>query len=319
MKFIDKPQPRTLEHYSLAIDEMTSRIRKLEGVLGIYQIGSVSNPGLSDIDMLVVFEDDAKILMDPVRNFQSDTYLFTHQVYGVPKGYWNELRSLTFFHNYRFIEGEELPELRTELDSDEIRQLKRQIALEFLVKMYIVLTVQLRYDIIKLRSFLLEGKALIYDLEFLGINSGNMFELVQQVIQIRADWWEKQPTEAELKNLIKKLYASLTDFLIEELRQAPLYLPTTESFQISRNISVSNGNFGAISSGFVLPNFGLIQDRKHFNLLNRFNRFKVTFPYSVSEKGSVVERRFQLLSQLRKHNSNRLPGFLIPASSLKVV
>jgi len=319
MRFIDKPQPRTLEHYSSAIDEMSSRIRKLDGVLSIYQIGSVSNPGLSDIDMLVVFEDDANVPSDPVRDFQSDTYLFTHQVYGVPKGCWNELQSLTFFHNYRFIEGEQMPELNSKLSADEIQQLKRQIALEFLVKMYIVLTVQLRYDIVKLRSFLLEGKALIYDLEFLGVSSGNMFDLVQRVIQIRADWWEKQPSEKELKNLIKKLYASLTELLMTELSKAPLYLPTENSFQISRNISVSNGNFGARSSGFVLPNFGLINDRKHFNLLNRFNQFEVTFPYSVPEKGSVIERRFQLLSQLRKHNSKQLPGFLIPASSLKVV
>ena len=319
MKFIDIPQPRTLDQYNSAIDEMTDRIRNHQGVVSIYQIGSVSNPGLSDIDMLVVFEDDANVQVDPVRDFPSDTYLFTHQIYGVPKQHWNELRSLTFFHNYRFIEGEELPEIKPDLDDNEIQSLKRQIALEFLVKMYIVLSVQLRYDIVKLRSFLLEGKALVYDLEFLGIDQGEMHDLVQKVIKIRADWWNNKPSDTELKTLITDLYESLTQLLNEQLDEAPLYLPSEEPFSISRNVHVSNGALEVRSSGLVIPNLGLFAERKHFNLLNRFNRFQIRFPYRLPKDNSVIQRRFELLSKLRNHNTKQLPGFLIPASSLRVI
>ncbi|MFC2175549.1 hypothetical protein ACFLR1_01095 [Bacteroidota bacterium] len=319
MKFIDIPQVRTLKDYSYSIDEMASRVQKLEGVVSIYQIGSVSNPGMSDIDMLVVFDDEASIPSDPVRDFSPDTYLFTHQLYGVPKSRWEDLRAYTFFHNYRFISGQELPEQRTVLAVADERALKVQIALEFLVKMFVVLTVQLKYDIVKLRSFLLEGKALIYDLEFLGIDSGELFRLVNQVIEMRAEWWQRKPSDKELSTLIKDLYHELTTLLQTEFSKNPLFLPLTESFKIARNIQISNGEFSANSSAIVFPNFGILNEKKHFNLLNRFSNFSFTFPYKMPEADSVIEKRFKLLSELRSHNNKNLPGFLIPASSLKVV
>lgn len=298
---------------------MVARIKNLDGVVSIYQIGSVSNPGISDIDMMVVFEDDTVQKADPVRDFQTDQYLFTHQIYGVPSKYWSELRQLTFFHNYKFIWGEEMEEGEIDLSKENEESLKRQIALEFLIKMYAVLLVQRKYDILKLRSFLLEGKALIYDLEFLGIDSGKLHQLVKKIIDWRVEWFVQQPSLKEVRDLVNELYLVLEQFLKAEFERGLFYLPTSDSIQLSRNMTVKNDRFQGSSSGFTFPSFGLLNERKHFNLLNRFNKFEISFPYKLPEEDSVLAKRFKLLSELRAYNSKHLPGFLIPASSLKVI
>ena len=41
-----------------AVEAMADRIAAQPGVLAVYQVGSVSTPGVSDIDMFAVFEDD---------------------------------------------------------------------------------------------------------------------------------------------------------------------------------------------------------------------------------------------------------------------
>ena len=319
LKFIDRPQDRSLDQYSIAVEQMTERLKMYENVVSIYQIGSVSNPGISDIDMLVVFADDASVVADPVRDFPSDKYLFTHQIYGVSKKYWASLRRLTFFHNYKLIEGEAFDEAVVALTQEEERVLKRQIALEFLVKMHLVLTVQIKYNIVKLRSFLLEGKALIYDLEFLGIEHGEMFNLVKRIIDIRATWTDKRPTDKQLENIILQLQPALAQLLLDEFSKEPFFLPSEGSFQLAKNIQLVNGKFGSTSEGLVFSDFGLLNPRKYFNLLGRFNRFTISIPYVTPEKDSVVDQRFALLSELREYNSRHLPGFLIPASSLKVI
>lgn len=319
MKFIDRPQDRSLDQYSIAIEEMTARLKTFKNVVSIYQIGSVSNPGISDIDMLVVFEDETSVIADPVRDFPSDKYLFTHQIYGVSKKHWSSLRRLTFFHNYKLIEGQAIDETVASLTQDEERALKRQIALEFLVKMHVVLTVQLKYNIIKLRSFLLEGKALVYDLEFLDIEQGEMFDLVKRIIDIRTNWSNKRPTDRELESIIRDLQPALEQLLLIEFSKEPFFLPSEGSFQLAKNIQLVNGKFRSTSKGMIFPDFGLLNSRKYFNLLGRFNRFTISIPYVSSQKGSIVDQRFALLKELREYNAQHLPGFLIPASSLKVI
>ena len=319
LTFIDVPQKRELAQYNSAIEAMVERLLELDSIKSIYQIGSVSNPGISDIDMLVVFEDEASVIADPVRDFPSDKYLFTHQIYGVSKKHWASLRRLTFFHNYKLIEGQAIDETVASLTQDEERALKRQIALEFLVKMHVVLTVQLKYNIIKLRSFLLEGKALVYDLEFLDIEQGEMFDLVKRIIDIRTNWSDKRPTDRELESIIRDLQPALEQLLLDEFSKEPFFLPSEGSFQIAKNIQLVNGKFRSTSKGMIFPDFGLLNSRKYFNLLGRFNRFTISIPYVSSQKGGIVDQRFALLKELREYNAQHLPGFLIPASSLKVI
>lgn len=319
LTFIDVPQKRELAQYNSAIEAMVERLLELDGIKSIYQIGSVSSVGISDIDMMIVFADGAKKSVDPVRDLPTDTYLFTHQLYGVSDKYWDKLRSLTFFHNYKHLKSAVMPEIEIQLTKEDETKLQRQIALEFLVKMHTVLTVQLRYRILKLRSFLLEGKALIYDLEFLGINEGRFHQLVNQIIDWRANWFENKPSQHEVQNLVIELHKELEFLLKKELATEPLFVPDISKLRTSRNMVLENGAFHTAASGVVLPSLGLVNSKKRFNLLHRLNNFSFRMPLSEPTIGDINAQRFDLLQALRAYNSEYLPGYLVPASSLRLV
>lgn len=319
-KFIDYPKEISEHEYKSAIKKMVDTLHGYKSIKSIYQIGSVSSLGISDVDMFVIFEDGVIQGLDPIKEGQANKYLFTHQLYGTSLKYWSLLRQLTFFHNYKHLFGEVLPEDNIQLDLDAQLELKRQIALEFLIKMYYTLSIQLTYKIVKLRTFLLEGKALIYDLDFLGINTGRMFDLVQKVITYRANWFKNTPSNQDLQKLISELYVELEKLLIDVLANETFYLPSVAPYTIASNLKIINSEKLAIKrKGFKLPNLLPLSERKLFNLHHRFNYFTVCIPYSETPKGSVLQQRFDLLSTLREYNQHSLPHFLIPASSFKFI
>ena len=57
MHFIRKPRYFPLIAYEKALLKMTERLKQVDGLIAIYQIGGLSTPGVSDIDILVVFEE----------------------------------------------------------------------------------------------------------------------------------------------------------------------------------------------------------------------------------------------------------------------
>ena len=63
---VNWPQRRDVTDYQQAIERMQLRIEKLDGVVAIYQIGGLSAPGVSDIDMVVVWDDGAATDFQPL-------------------------------------------------------------------------------------------------------------------------------------------------------------------------------------------------------------------------------------------------------------
>jgi len=49
--------------YKSALDYLLEKITKWKTIESVYQVGSVSVPGLSDIDLLIVMKDDGEILV----------------------------------------------------------------------------------------------------------------------------------------------------------------------------------------------------------------------------------------------------------------
>ena len=56
--------------------------------------------------------------------------------------------------------------------------------------------------VIKLRSFLLLGKAIAFDLELLSIKSGKLYELVNKILDYRSTWFTNIPSPKQLEDLI---------------------------------------------------------------------------------------------------------------------
>lgn len=197
-KLIDKPQFVSREIYNEVTDKLISKLISNTNVISIYTIGHVGNPGISDIDMLIIVKDNC-MLADNFRVNMSgqEKYLFLHQPYACSKSGFIKAETFSFFHNYNLVHGKDI-RTAANLNTTEIDILKKQTALEFLLKMYMQLFIQKKYKILRVRDLLLHGKALIYDLEFLNISSGKLFLLVQKVIEWRKDWFNKTPTDNEL-------------------------------------------------------------------------------------------------------------------------
>lgn len=72
MEYRFRPRPLALSAYDHARDEFIARYARHPDVLGIYQFGSVSNPGISDLDFIVVVEES---LSQPVtRDYGYDYF-----------------------------------------------------------------------------------------------------------------------------------------------------------------------------------------------------------------------------------------------------
>ena len=201
----DYPQYVPYGIYERAINQMVERLIKYPGLLSIYQIGSISIPGISDIDMVAVFQDDAACDRNPLKELsRSERYLFVHGLYGVSTKHFHKAQCYTFFHNYNLLWGERLSFWGKNLSKKKIRTLKIQIALEYLLKVYINITVERTYGIVKVRNLLLHTKALLYDLEFLGISSGRLYDLVEGMVTSRNNWFKSKPEKESVEVILEK-------------------------------------------------------------------------------------------------------------------
>ena len=98
MRVIDYPRRVTIVDYENAISRMVGQLVSMPGVTTVYQIGGVSNPGISDIDLVVVFEDGQRVSSDPCRGLnKSDSYLFAHGLFGINRGNFAEASRHSFF------------------------------------------------------------------------------------------------------------------------------------------------------------------------------------------------------------------------------
>ncbi len=93
--------------YESAIGKVVETLRCQPGCVSIYQIGCTATPGISDIDILAVFEDGVRCNMNPLLSLsKKEKYLFTHSLFGCSRKYFHEAQKYTFFHNDKFGRGQ---------------------------------------------------------------------------------------------------------------------------------------------------------------------------------------------------------------------
>src|SRR4051794_2971396 len=104
--FLDIPVEVSLRPYEMAVDHAVEILSGIEGIKSVYRIGGFSAPGISDIDLVVVFKDEF-VFKDDIRSFLSDDerYLFIHRLYGIPEKYFLQPESRAFFHHYKLLSG----------------------------------------------------------------------------------------------------------------------------------------------------------------------------------------------------------------------
>lgn len=309
-----------LSRYELAIERMIGKLRQQDGVISIFQVGNINSPGISDIDMLVVFEDATECSLNPLEDLSKiERYLFSHSLYGISRTHFCEAQCYTFFHNYNLLWGEELPVTEGDLSSEDIQSLKTQTALEYLIKMFINSTIEHTYGIVRVRGLLVLVKALSYDLEFLNVSSGRLFDLVQTIINWRNNWFEGRPDKQTFRKWFLEFCVVLTAFLEIELTRQAFHLPELANLRIARNMVLEpSETFGYTHAGTRLPAIFGGLGKKYFNVQHRFNTFQFRIPVATSDVPAVLHSRFMFAKEMKRANREDLLYFMPLTSSLNI-
>lgn len=315
MKLIDIPRYIPQEKYDQLIEKLVCHLSSFSQIQSIYQIGSIKNLGISDLDILCVFKDndDLSTLHLPELTID-EKYILTHQLFGIRESELKSIQNLNFYTNYHLLSGKDLLLGEPEKLSKE---LKTQIALEFLIMFYLSLDRQNYSKVFKLRAFLLEAKAIDFDLNLLGITDGKLHDLVKKVQEIRKDFFSNNYSQEFLSNLIQGFYLALRGSIKDLIKTEVFYLPKTQ-IRISKNMIIRQSDkFSVDTNGLKIPSFLSFFGKTFFKVQNKLLTHIYDIPFELPTEKSMIDIRFQLFSEI--HQSNRLdyPKFIPLTSKLK--
>ena len=317
VNFIDHPVAVCLSQYNQLKTKMVKLLLADDAVLSVYQMGSVKHPGISDLDVICVFKNKSQCH----KNFRLDLSkdeknILTHGIFGIEEKDLVKSMSYNLISNLKFLGGTDL--FLSNLEIETSSDIKKQIALEYLVKMLITIDAQVTLKIVKIRAFLLLAKAIEFDLELLDINTGNLYDLVQRVIHYRSEWFTNKPNKVEITNLILSFNKELRFFLETELLKSKLYLPYYK-LKLSGNFILQKNDLFLINhKGFVLPYQFSFLGRKYINLQHRFNSFTYKLPFNIPKKDSPYDERFKFSKKMINTNRVNFPHFISLTTSLGI-
>ena len=317
LKYIDHPVSIAEVQYEALKTKLVNTLLANKAVLSVYQMGSVKHPGISDLDIICVFKEGSQCHANLRPELNADEQnILTHGVFGVEVQDLQQSMSFNLISNLTYLGGEKLDLKEGNLNTSE--EVKRQIALEYLVKMLITIDAQVTMKIIKLRAFLLLAKAIEFDLQLLNVNEGKLYDLVQQVITYRSIWFANKPSEDTISNLVVNFNIELRQFLEQELQRSQLYLPRPE-VTLPGNFTIQKHDTFLIQhKGLVLPNQFSFLGRKYINLQNRLNAFTYKLPFDVPVGDSIHKKRFEFSKYMVGVNRTQYPYFLPLTTSLAI-
>ena len=313
---VNWPQRRDVTDYQQAIERMRLRIEKLDGVVAIYQIGGLSAPGVSDIDMVVVWNDGAATDFQPLDG--ADRYLFTHTLFAVTETSFRESQPFNLFHNYKLLFGKEVSVPIETADSDR-SLIKRQIALEYLVRMLVNNMVANHHRLLDVRSLLLQANAIRYDLDFLSVTSGSLFDSVSTIIDWRQSWVaaNELPSSKEFVQWYREFDHGLECLVEQESKEFPIHLPDKPSFRMGRNIDIERSEHVARkATGLKVPGALVQHNRFAKRLNNRLAKFRLDLPWDSDRIPETVLEMFKLNQRMKAETTAQMPAFFPLTSSL---
>jgi predicted nucleotidyltransferase len=315
--FVDVPKPIERKTYLEAIEDIKDCLAKQRGVISIYQIGSIAHPGISDIDLFIILEDDFYVDIHLGKSFRKKyESLITHSFLGISKSHFIKYKKYLLWHNFRHLWGESLISNERIADNSDLDRLRIQAALEYLIENYIDFVVHKETGVIKLRPVLQHLKAIKYDLEYLNVSTGDFFDAIKQVIQWIDRWFDSPIPSDLLSDWIDYFYPIFHDFLESRLRMNTLYVPKNDYITYTDNIRIKFGNTITYEFlGFSLPRSISSLHKKIFNLNLRFNSFMFYFPFDNTYPHRIYEDRYLAFKNIRDYTKKYLPSFSPPITS----
>jgi hypothetical protein len=319
-RIINRPIFVERKHYLEKIRIIIAFLSKQESVKSIYQLGSIADPGISDVDMLVVFKKNKGFTDDPRKILdQTGKYLFTHQLFGIHEDHIEDAMKYSMFNNFDYLYGDKIATLS--MSKNVVIEVNIQIAIEYLLKMYISLSVQQKCGIIKLRSFLLEAKAVRFDLAVLGLSESNLSNIVDKIISLRKHWFEDTNTDSSIIKLFLKFHYELGNLLQDIAKNNFLFVNKMKQYTLSKNIRLINGDFSFSSKSKLPASSNFVPNKylnKYFGIKKRFSKFDCYFPMKIiNDKVNLLKKNHYETHTISMLNSSA-PKFIPLKSPIRL-
>jgi hypothetical protein len=182
------PSPASRAAYEDAAREIEAALSRLPSAIAVYRLGSVSVPGISDIDRLVVVDGTARVA-DVWSALSDDTRtLAMHAPFLVDRATFANHRWFADIQPLDLVWGEPV-DIAARPDDEYARAL---IAVEGLTVTLLKLVKLSTTHHAKVRPLLCELNTLKFDLEIAGLtptDAPNAWAFAGDVRSLRTDWW----------------------------------------------------------------------------------------------------------------------------------
>jgi predicted nucleotidyltransferase len=281
---INRPVIASNSDYQEVFDIIFSELHKSSEVKCIGTFGNINKPGISDIDIIVIFKTGSYYNKDLISLLPLKLRkLFTHGIMALSEDHFQQNEKYTFWDNFNLVSGELPKKSNSTLEFNEVDILKKQTALEFMIANYIDLKIQKSYGIIKLRDLLQHTKGLKYDLAYLNIKDSELYKYIDDIQTWISNWFVKTPSDKELKKWFTKFESDYERILIGILSNNKFYLPELNSYNYSKNNKlIPGGKLCLQRNGILIPSFmSSFLDKKYIRLQNNLNKFTFEIPFET--------------------------------------
>jgi len=133
MKIINEPEVISLTKYYDQIEKFKNRVSLIDGVLSIYLMGSINAPGLSDVDLIVVVDDDFKSSLSGELSVDGlDSRIFLHGPIVMPVSLSKRLQEIVYASNLNCIYGDDCLQRWEGVDNETKKYLSVCYLIDFL-------------------------------------------------------------------------------------------------------------------------------------------------------------------------------------------
>ncbi|PCI31346.1 MAG: hypothetical protein COB53_13390 [Elusimicrobia bacterium] len=228
--FENYPKRVSVSHYDDVRKELIACYEDNENVVAIYEYGSVSAPGVSDLDLIFVLNDQVrgKLEVDDLTNVSSAAHdlVMDGTVIKMPVRVFERI---LFFDNLHFdlLSGKKI-EVSKPTDCDD-KYIKMASVVDWVPERILKLTRMLKSDRVNITNALCVLHSFGYSLKYLdGIlgKSERSKQLVLEIARLRGQWHEIDNPEARLL----KCLSSAIDVGYERLDEYELLLCKSDEY-----------------------------------------------------------------------------------------
>lgn len=224
LEFVDFPHQVSIREYDKNEREFVNYFQRHPVVAAVYKIGGVSDPGISDLDLILVLREN-RVLEHRDYEFLTmvDNYIFAHRPFVIPETLFPYIHYFFYASNLRNLAGESYTFARP-VSSTEGKQLSWFICAEAAVGRLCDIAYQSTWRRnISLRKMLLKLNSIKHNITLLRnidetIVNTESYAFVSQISELRKSWFSLRKEE-QVKETLRTLYKGITILLeiIDEL------------------------------------------------------------------------------------------------------